>query len=89
MADELHAQLLSLARHVRDPQRYAPPPGIEARRLAVYRQLFFGNVEGLLAGASRCSVPAWVTRAGRRWCAASTPSITAVRRCSPSWPGSS
>lgn len=50
MADELHAQLLSLARHVRDPQRYAPPPGIEARRLAVYRQLFFGNVEGLLAG---------------------------------------
>lgn len=50
MADTLHAQLLSLARHVRDPQRYAPPPGIEARRLAVYRQLFFGNVEGLLAG---------------------------------------
>lgn len=50
MADALHAQLLSLAHHVRDPQRFAPPPGIEARRLAVYRQLFFGNVEGLLAG---------------------------------------
>ncbi len=46
----LHDQLMRLARHVRDPQRHAPPPGIEARRLAVYRELFFGNVESLLAG---------------------------------------
>jgi hypothetical protein len=46
----LHDQLMSLARYVRDPQHNAPPPGIEARRLAVYRQLFFGNVESLLSG---------------------------------------
>ncbi|MNF29761.1 hypothetical protein D3C76_276760 [compost metagenome] len=51
MPDLLHEQLLRLARHVRDPQRHAPPPGIEARRLAVYRQLFFGNVQSLLGGA--------------------------------------
>ncbi|WJN61647.1 putative DNA-binding domain-containing protein [Pseudomonas sp. SO81] len=51
MAEALHEQLLRMARHVRDPQRHAPPPGIEARRLAVYRQLFFGNLESLLAGA--------------------------------------
>lgn len=51
MADVLHEQLLQMARHVRDPQRHAPPPGIEARRLAVYRRLFFGNLESLLAGA--------------------------------------
>lgn len=50
MPDTLHDQLMTLARHVRDPQRHAPPPGIEARRLAVYRQLFFANVESLLAG---------------------------------------
>lgn len=50
MDEVLHDQLLRLARHVRDPQHHAPPPGIEARRLAVYRQLFFGNVESLLAG---------------------------------------
>jgi hypothetical protein len=50
MAEVLHDQLMGLARHVRDPQHHAPPPGIEARRLAVYRQLFLGNVESLLAG---------------------------------------
>lgn len=50
MDEVLHDQLMRLALHVRDPQRQAPPPGIEARRLAVYRQLFLGNVESLLAG---------------------------------------
>lgn len=50
MHEVLHHQLMSMARHVRDPQHYAPPPGIEARRLAVYRQLFFGNLESLLSG---------------------------------------
>ncbi len=51
MAEALHEQLMQMALHVRDPQHHAPPPGIEARRLAVYRQLFFGNLESLLAGA--------------------------------------
>ncbi|MBD9427773.1 putative DNA-binding domain-containing protein [Pseudomonas sp. PDM15] len=51
MAEALYEQLLRMARHVRDPQRHAPPPGIEARRLAVYRQLFFGNLDSLLSGA--------------------------------------
>lgn len=50
MHEVLHEQLMSMARHVRDPQNNAPPPGIEPRRLAVYRRLFFGNVESLLAG---------------------------------------
>ncbi|MFC5696160.1 DUF2063 domain-containing protein [Pseudomonas sp. GCM10022186] len=50
MHDVLHDQLMSMARYVRDPQHNAPPPGIEARRLAVYRQLFFGNLESLLSG---------------------------------------
>ncbi|MDH4569076.1 DUF2063 domain-containing protein [Pseudomonas sp. BN414] len=50
MHEVLHEQLMSMARHVRDPQNNAPPPGIEPRRLAVYRRLFFGNVDSLLAG---------------------------------------
>jgi hypothetical protein len=50
MHERLHEQLMSMARYVRDPQHNVPPPGIEARRLAVYRQLFFGNVESLLSG---------------------------------------
>ena len=51
MPDSLRDQLQTLASHVRDPRRHAPPPGIEARRLAVYRQLFLGNIASLLEGA--------------------------------------
>jgi uncharacterized protein len=38
------------AAHLRDPQRNAPPEGLDDRRLAIYRELFFNNVAGLLAG---------------------------------------
>jgi hypothetical protein len=51
MADSLREQQLRMARHIRDPQANPPPPGIDARRLAVYRQLFFGNLQSLLAGS--------------------------------------
>lgn len=50
MADTLHDQQFMLARHLRDPHAHPAPPGIEDRRLAVYRDLFFNNIEGLLAG---------------------------------------
>lgn len=50
MADTLHDQQFALSRHLRDPSSHPPPPGIEARRLAIYRDLFFNNIEGLLAG---------------------------------------
>ena len=38
----------ALAAHIRDPQHAAPPAGIEDRRLAVYRELFFNNLRDLL-----------------------------------------
>ncbi|MFR0693603.1 DUF2063 domain-containing protein [Enterobacterales bacterium AE_CKDN230030158-1A_HGKHYDSX7] len=50
MAESLREQQLRMTRFIRDPQANPPPPGIEARRLAVYRQLFFGNLQSLLAG---------------------------------------
>lgn len=50
MAETLREQQLRMTRFIRDPQANEPPPGIEARRLAVYRQLFFGNLQSLLAG---------------------------------------
>jgi hypothetical protein len=50
MAESLREQQLRMARYIRDPQANEPPPSIEARRLAVYRQLFFGNLQSLLAG---------------------------------------
>jgi uncharacterized protein len=47
--DTLREQQFTLARHLRDPDTHAPPPGIEARRLRVYRELFFNNIQSLLA----------------------------------------
>ena len=44
----LQAQLHALAAHVRNPATQAGPPGIDDRRLAVYRELVFNNLAGLL-----------------------------------------
>jgi len=38
------------AAHIRNPQENAAPEGVEDRRMAIYRDLFFNNVEGFLAG---------------------------------------
>lgn len=46
----LRAQQFALTRHLRDPQGQPAPSGIEERRLAIYRDLLFNNVESLLAG---------------------------------------
>ena len=51
MGETLREQQFILARHLRDPGRHPPPPGIEERRLKVYRELFYGAIEGLLAGS--------------------------------------
>jgi len=48
-AESLHDRQYQLAAHIRDPAQ-PPPPGIEDRRLAIYRDLFFNSLEGLLAG---------------------------------------
>ena len=44
------ARQRALAEHIRDPANTPAPEGIEHRRLQVYRDLFFNNVQGLLAG---------------------------------------
>ncbi|MCL1633186.1 putative DNA-binding domain-containing protein [Luteimonas sp. SX5] len=46
----LRQQQFALARHVRDPQANPPPPDIEDRRLAIYRDLLYNNIESLLSG---------------------------------------
>lgn len=45
----LHDQQFRLSRHIRDPQHNPPPPDIEDRRLQIYRELFYNNLEDLLA----------------------------------------
>ena len=39
------------AAHLRDPARHRAPAGIEARRLKIYAELFYNNVQGFLASA--------------------------------------
>lgn len=34
--------------HIRDPKVHPRPPGIEARRMAIYNELLFNNTEGFL-----------------------------------------
>lgn len=46
----LREQQFALSRHLRDPQAAPAPAGIEARRLAVYRELLYNNLQSLLAG---------------------------------------
>lgn len=48
--DDAFAAQRALSGHIRDPEGATAPPGIEERRLRVYRELFFDNVEGVLAG---------------------------------------
>lgn len=40
----------ALSDYIRDPAHAPPPAGIEERRLKVYRELFFNNIETMLAG---------------------------------------
>ena len=46
---ELHALQRDFADCIRQPQRQDLPPGVEPRRMQVYRDLFYNNVEGLLS----------------------------------------
>lgn len=48
-AETLREQQFRLAMHLRDPAA-PPPPGIEDRRLKIYRDLFYNSLQGLLAG---------------------------------------
>jgi len=42
-------QQYAFAAHIRDPQKAPAPEGIEDRRMAIYRELFFNNLKSLLS----------------------------------------
>jgi len=46
----LRDQQLELTRHLRDPEHVPGPADIEDRRLGIYRELLFNNIESLLGG---------------------------------------
>jgi hypothetical protein len=41
----------AFAAHIRDPQQFPRPTDIEDRRMAIYRELFYNNVEDFMAGS--------------------------------------
>ena len=47
---ELEAIQTAFAAHIRNPATNAAPSGIEDRRMKIYRELFFNNIQSLLAG---------------------------------------
>lgn len=68
MTDTPHASPLqafqqALGRHVRDPHRAARPAGASARRVGIYSELVFNNLDGLL----RPCFPVTRSVLGARW----------------------
>ena len=41
---------LTMARYLRDPERQPAPAGVEPRRLQIYRDLVYNNIEGFISG---------------------------------------
>lgn len=51
MADSpLRASQLTLARYLRDPGQQPPPAGVEPRRLKIYADLVYNNIERFISG---------------------------------------
>jgi hypothetical protein len=46
---EFQDKQYAFAAHIRDPQKAPAPEGIEDRRMAIYRELFFNNLRSLLS----------------------------------------
>ena len=48
---EFIRQQLAFAAHIRDPRQHAAPTEVEDRRMGIYRELFYNNVEGFLSSS--------------------------------------
>jgi len=48
-SDRLKELQMAFAAHIRDPEHRAAPEGVEARRMEIYRDLFFNNISSLLS----------------------------------------
>lgn len=49
-ASTLREHQLRMARFLRDPEHQAPPEGMEPRRLKIYQDLVYNNIEGFISG---------------------------------------
>lgn len=48
-APDFRSRQQAFAAHIRDPERSPRPGDVEDRRMAIYRELFYNNVEGFLS----------------------------------------
>jgi hypothetical protein len=49
-SERLASAQREFAAHIRDPARHPAPADVENRRMAIYRRLFFNNINSLLSG---------------------------------------
>ena len=49
-APELKASQLEMAAYLRNPEKASAPRGVEERRLKIYRNLIYSNIEGFISG---------------------------------------
>lgn len=49
-AQTLRESQLAMARYLRDPASQPPPGGVEPRRLKIYEDLIYNNIEGFISG---------------------------------------
>jgi hypothetical protein len=49
MAENLHSLQTAFAAHIRDPENQTAPADVEDRRMDIYRQLFFNNINKFLS----------------------------------------
>lgn len=50
MAEDFRKLQYAFAAHLRNPDAHAAPADVEDRRMQIYRELFFNNIQSLLAG---------------------------------------
>jgi hypothetical protein len=50
MAVDFKAKQCEFAAYIRDPERYPAPADVNIQRMAMYRELFFNNIESFLSG---------------------------------------
>lgn len=49
-SDNFQSLQYRFAAHIRNPEKHAKPDGVDERRMKIYKELFYNNVEGFLAG---------------------------------------
>lgn len=49
-ASALKDSQMAMARYLRDPDKEPAPPGVEQRRLKIYQDLVYNNIEGFISG---------------------------------------